>query len=301
MKAATEGVFKDVPTVMRQTVSPLWGDFLLEYVSPRYYDVKPPRLPSGNTAVTGFNPDQLYNAVLRQSTVLEHPWDKIALLLDGDPFQLAAFDKIMTDAVIFDLDGTLLDSLWAWEHSGSNYLRSKGINPSPELDKQLEQLSLQDGAVLIKKMYDLPYTVDEIIEETLRPVREHYYTDIPAKSKVPELLKLLKERGIKMAVATGSDGQLTRAVLTRLGLIDYFSVIITCDEVGVGKLSPVIYETTLTRLGTQKSRTVVVEDAPYAVETARTAQFYTIGVFDPKHRRQLSKIKKFSHKFVSFE
>ena len=60
------------------------------------------------------------------------------------------------DAVIFDLDGTLLDSLWAWENSGVNFLRTQGINPPEGFNDQLAQLSLMDGAKLVKEKYNLP-------------------------------------------------------------------------------------------------------------------------------------------------
>ena len=215
------------------------------------------------------------------------------------PFSL--FTKIKTDAVIFDLDGTLLDSLGAWDNAGVNYLLSRGLEPYENMTEELVQLSLLDGARLIKKRYNLPETAEQILEDTLAPVKKHYQTDIPAKSKVPALLDYLRSEGIKMAVATASDSELTKAALARLGLLDYFEFIITCDEVGVGKRSPLVYETALTRLKTEKSRTLVVEDALYAVETAHKAGFPTVGIAEQKSALDAPKIAAVADLFISLE
>ena len=182
------------------------------------------------------------------------------------------------DAVIFDLDGTLLDSLGAWEHSGSNFVRSQGFEPPDTLDDELVALSLMDGAKLIKTRYQLPQSPEEILALTLRPIRQHYYEDILPMPGVAQTLARLKAQGVKMAVATASDRELAERALRRLGLLDYFEFIITCDEVGVGKSSPKVYEEALHRLGTAKARTLVAEDALHALQTAHQAGLPTAAI-----------------------
>lgn len=188
--------------------------------------------------------------------------------------------KERVDAVIFDLDGTLLDSLSAWENSGVNFLRTQGIEPPEGLQEELVKMSLMDGARLVKERFSLPQEPEEILRLTLEPIRRRYFEDIAAKPGVPETLRRLKAQGVKLCIATASDGELARAALERLELLDLFDFIVTCDEVGVGKRQPAVYEEALRRLGTQKSRTLVAEDAPYALETARRAGFVTAGVAD---------------------
>ena len=182
------------------------------------------------------------------------------------------------DAVIFDLDGTLLNSLGAWEHSGSNFLRTQGIEPPATLDDELETLSLTDGAQLLKTRYHLPQNPQEILALTLRPIAQQYKNDILPMPGVPETLARLKAQGVKMAVATASDQELAHAALHRLGLLNYFEFIITCDEVGEGKSSPKVYEEALRRLGTTKPRTLVAEDALYSLQTAYRAGFPTAAI-----------------------
>ena len=186
--------------------------------------------------------------------------------------------KRQVDAVIFDLDGTLLNSLSVWEHSGSNFVRSQGFEPPAELDDQLVKMSLLDGAQLIKDTYHLPYTLEEIVEMTLRPIKNHYYQDIQPMPGIPEVLARLKAQGVKMAVATASYKEFAQVALARLGLADYFDFIITCDEVGVGKTSPKVYEVAAERLGSAKERTLVAEDALHALQTASRAGFKTAAV-----------------------
>lgn len=188
--------------------------------------------------------------------------------------------KTTVDAVIFDLDGTLLDSLSAWDRSGSNFLRTQGIVPPEGLDEELVRLSLMDGARLLKERFNLPQTPEEILRLTLQPIRARYYRDLEPKPGVPEILRFLKGQGVKLCVATASDRELAQAALQRAGLLELFDFIITCDEVGVGKSSPAVYEAALKRLGTQKSRTLVAEDALYALQTAKKAGFLTAGVAD---------------------
>lgn len=186
--------------------------------------------------------------------------------------------KADIDAVIFDLDGTLLNSLGAWEHSGSNFVRTQGVEPSGTLDDELVPLSLLDGAKLLKDRYQLPQSPEEILALTLRPIQAHYANDILPLPGVPETLARLKAQGVKMAVATASDRKLAEVSLKRLGLLDYFEFIITCDEAGGGKSSPKVYEEALLRLGTPKARTLVAEDALHALQTAQAAGFPTAAI-----------------------
>ena len=194
------------------------------------------------------------------------------------------------DAVIFDLDGTLLDSLSAWENASTRYVESRGFTMPKGLAEELSKMSLLEGAILIKEKFRLHESPEKILEDTLSPVKRRYETDLPLKIGVSYLLMQLHMRGIKMAVATASDKALAEAALRRLNVRHMFDFIITCDEVGVGKRNPFIYEQALSKLGTEKNRTLVVEDAPYAVHTAKEAGFPVAGVFDAHHPRHISHV-----------
>lgn len=190
-------------------------------------------------------------------------------------------DKKEIDGVIFDMDGTLIDSLGVWDGLAVKYLRSRGIEPPPDIDKEVIPLSLLEGAALLKERFNLPGTPEEILADAVAPVRQRYLTDLPLKKGVRELLEELKKQGIKMCVATASDKEFTLAVFKRLDVLSYFEFVITCDEVGAGKRTPKVYDVALEKLGTSKERTLVVEDALHALQTAHNAGYRTLAIADP--------------------
>ncbi len=187
-------------------------------------------------------------------------------------------DKI--DAVIFDMDGTLLDSIPIWDHAATKYLRSRGIELPEEIQEYVKNISLLEGARYIKEQLNLPDTPEDLLAGCLQIVRRGYLEEVPAKPGVEQLFQQLRAQGIKICVATSSDPVLARGAFERLGLLEYIDFIIGCDEVGVGKKSPDVYNAALARLGTARKRTLVVEDALYALETAKKAGFPTAGVPD---------------------
>lgn len=199
----------------------------------------------------------------------------------GGAVQLARLPgKKEVDAVIFDMDGTLLNTLGAWKNSTSNFLRSRGIEPPENIDAEMAALSLLEGAREIKKRFGFKESPEELLEEVLATVRKFYEEDAMPKPGVPGVLQALKKQGIKICVATASDRKFAEAAFKRTGLMEYIDFIITCDEVGVGKQNPLVYETALKKLGTDRKRTLVVEDALYALQTAKKAGFPTAGVYE---------------------
>ncbi|MCI5820895.1 MAG: HAD family phosphatase [Elusimicrobia bacterium] len=199
----------------------------------------------------------------------------------GGAEQLARLPgKKEVDAVIFDMDGTLLNTLGAWKNSTSNFLRSRGIEPPENIDAEMAALSLLEGARVLKERYGFKESPEELLEEVLATVRKFYEEDAMPKPGVPGVLQALKKQGIKICVATASNREFAEAAFKRTGLMEYIDFIITCDEVGVGKHNPLVYETALKKLGTNRKRTLVVEDALYALQTAKKAGFPTAGVYE---------------------
>lgn len=192
-------------------------------------------------------------------------------------------DRTQIDAVIFDMDGTLLNSLWAWDHAAARYLKTRGVDMSEEMEEHIQHISLAEGAQYLKRELNLDESPEEILAGTLGIVRQHYLNDVTPKEGVLQLLRTLHAQGIKISVATASDKELAHRVFEKWGLDTYIDFVITCDEVGIGKLSPAVYETALERLGTARERTLVVEDALYALKTAKKAGFLTAGIADSYH------------------
>lgn len=186
----------------------------------------------------------------------------------------------MIRGAIFDVDGTLMDSMEIWEDAGECYLMQMGITPEPGLSKILFTMSVEEGAVYLKKHYCLRQDCEKIVADVLKVVRDFYVNEAPLKDGAMEFLKQLDDRGIPMVVATSSEREHIEAAFERLGILEYFRRIFTCSEVGAGKSKPLIYYQAAGELGTIPEETYVFEDALYAIHTAADAGFRTVGVYD---------------------
>lgn len=193
----------------------------------------------------------------------------------------------MIKGAIFDLDGTILDSMWIWDSFGENYLRSLGKEqPKENLNKIFKTFTLEQSAQYYRKHYGVTLSVKENVTGVNAMVEEHYNSKVELKHGITDFLKNLYKKGVKMCVATVTDRYLVEATLKRLNIREYFSEIFTTTEVGYDKTTPHIYRTALAHLGTKKSETVVFEDAYHALLTAKNDGFIVAAVYDKHESRQ---------------
>ena len=203
----------------------------------------------------------------------------------------------MIKGAIFDLDGTLLDSMFIWDTIGEEYLRSLGKEPHEDLKETFMTLTLEEAAVYYREHYGVTLSVKEIVDGVNAMVEQTYRTKVTLKPGISEYLAWLKENGVRMCVATVTDRYLVEETLDRLGVRHYFSEIFTCAEVGFGKDKPIIYQKALEHLGTEKSDTYVFEDLPFALNTAKTDGFPTVGVYD-RHEAHQDELKELADYYV---
>ena len=192
----------------------------------------------------------------------------------------------MLKGAIFDLDGTLFDSMFIWDTAGEVYLRSIGIEPREDLQKVLKPMSLLQSATYIREKYGLSLTVEEIMDGINRTVEDFYFHTVQPKEGVVVFLEQMKNQGVKMCIATATDRYQAQAALKRCGMEAFFSEIFTCTDVGHGKDEPFIFEKALEHLGTTKADTVVFEDAYHAAKTAKADGFITVAVYDSHETKQ---------------
>ena len=197
----------------------------------------------------------------------------------------------MLKGAIWDLDGTLLDSMSAWDHVGENYLRSQGIEPEPDLDEAIAAMSLHQAADYFIEHYGVKQTHDELIKGAVAIVDDFYRYDAQLKPHVAELLAQLHQTGVKMCIATATERSLVEAALERCGVLQYFSEIFTCSSVGAGKDEPTIYREAMKFLGTDRSSTMVFEDSLHALTTAKNDGFYVTAVYDDHEENQEEMIR----------
>ena len=182
---------------------------------------------------------------------------------------------------IFDMDGTLVDSMVYWQRLGREYLASRGVTEGvDEVLERIKAMTMAESSALFIETFGLPGTPETVEAEMNAVMDGHYRSDIPLKPGAADYLALLKARGTKMCVATATPEPLARACLKRLGVLEDFAFLLSCDEVAAGKDRPDVFFEAARRLGSVPAETAAFEDALFAARTAKDAGFYTVGVYD---------------------
>lgn len=202
-------------------------------------------------------------------------------------------------SAIFDMDGTLLDSMPMWQGLGPDLLRRFGAEPSPDLRERLKAMTLRQGAAYCREAYHLDATVEELIGLLEQRVDDFYHSEVRAKPGVERFLSLLKMEGVWMFVATATDRHLAQAALRHAGIDGYFRGIVTSAEVPLGKEeSPEIYERAMRRLQSNKKDTVIFEDALHAIRTAKAAGFRVAAVYDASAQADEAEIRGLADYYI---
>ena len=191
---------------------------------------------------------------------------------------------------IFDMDGTLIDSLGYWEYLwgelGRKYLGVDGFMADTETDRTVRTITLTEASEFIKEKYFPMASAKEIYDFAIEILKEHYGNRVSAKEGTLEFLEHLRAMGVKMCVASATEPGYINYALERCGLNGFFEFVISCAEVGAGKEKPDVFLEALRRLGGDISEACVFEDSYVALETAKTAGFMTVGVFDKNNYNQ---------------
>ena len=182
--------------------------------------------------------------------------------------------------VIFDLDGTLADSMQIWDGIWEEYSDELGITLRPDQLRKMHSFSSIEEAEYVIKEFGLGLSPQEIVSGRNRLIQHFYDHEVPLKDGVIPVLEALSARGIKMCIASASERVLVEPVLRRCGINEYFGRIFSCGEEETSKSSPDIYIRAAAFMGTGIGETLVVEDALYAIKTAKKAGFPVAGVYD---------------------
>ena len=183
-------------------------------------------------------------------------------------------------AVIFDMDGTLIDSTGIWHEIDKAFFAKRNMELPKDYAQHIVHLGLTQAAVYTKETYHLEESVQDIIKEWHDMSVDMYKYHVPLKEGALELLKLFKDNGIKMAIATANDEPLYRPCIERLGIGDYFDEIADVNTAKEGKQSAKIYLDLANKLGAEPQNTLVLEDMPTCVKTAFKSGFITVAVYD---------------------
>lgn len=187
----------------------------------------------------------------------------------------------MIKGIIFDLDGTLIDSMGIWCSIDRAFLKENGVdNPPPDVSDKVKKLSIERAAEYFINNFGLKCTVKYIVDRIEELVRIEYEENITLKPYVCEVLDMLDRKNIPYGIATATYKNLAVAVLKRLGIYGRFKFLLTGSEYPRGKKFPDIYTGGAERLGLSPNEVLVVEDSLHCIETAINAGFVTVGVYD---------------------
>ena len=192
----------------------------------------------------------------------------------------------MITGVIFDVDGTLLDSMSIWDTIGEDYLRSIGYTPRENLSETFQTMSLRQAARYYQDEYGVTQPVDEIMDGVNGLLGRFYREQAALKPGAAEFVRALSGHGVRLCIATATERPLVEAALERGGILRYFEDVLTCTAVGAGKDEPLIYRQALERVGGDRANAVVFEDALHAAQTAKADGFLVAGVYDGHEKRQ---------------
>lgn len=183
---------------------------------------------------------------------------------------------------IFDMDGTLVDSMRYWRHLERDFLMSRGVS-APNMEEVLElakPLPLYQSILIFIERFGLEDTPEQVMDEMTTIMRQHYQNDVNPKPGAVKYLEELKKHGVHMCIVTATPKYLVEICLASLNLASYFDFLLSCDEVGAGKDRPDAFYIAAKRLGAIPSEIAVFEDSLQAAKTAKQAGFYTVGVYD---------------------
>ncbi len=195
-------------------------------------------------------------------------------------------------AYIFDLDGTLLDSLWIWDQIDVDFLKKRGIEVPPDYIDAIYSMSFPESAEYTISRFGLPDKADDLMREWNDMAAYAYGNTIPLKPYAREYLHALKEKGVKLGVATSLPVVLYEPALKNNGLYELFDVICSSDEAACGKTKPDIFLLAARKLGVDPRDCIVFEDNPQAMQSAKQAGMTVYGIYDETSKEQWQMITR---------
>ena len=203
------------------------------------------------------------------------------------------------NAVIFDMDGTLIDSTGLWHEIDKKFFAKRNMDLPKDYAQKIVHLGLKQAALFTKKEYGIEETPEEIIKEWRQMAIDFYVNEVQLKEGALELLKLFKDKGLKLAIATANDAELYMPCVSRLKIASYFDFI---DDVNVsqkGKEDGKIYLDLVDKMESKPENTLVLEDMPTCLKTVHGIGFPTIAVFDKASEKYEEEKRSNSDLFIN--
>ncbi|OQB14532.1 MAG: Phosphorylated carbohydrates phosphatase [Firmicutes bacterium ADurb.Bin193] len=193
---------------------------------------------------------------------------------------------------IFDLDGTLLDSMHIWHAIDRSFLEESGVKVPDNLSEMLKKKTIEQCVEYFISELGVAQSKKQVMKRLNELMRDVYLTRIELKPFAHRMLDRLKEKGIMLCVATANDYDLTCDALKHLGVLQMFLFVTTCGLLNCSKTEPKIYNYCAERLGLKPDEVLVFEDALHAAVVAKEAGFRVVGVYDRSSEAQKERMKE---------
>lgn len=184
------------------------------------------------------------------------------------------------EAVLFDLDGTLVESMSMWGDIDVEYLKKFHLPVPDGLQQAIEGLSMYQTAVYFKENFAIKDSLEEIMDDWNAMAYHKYTKEIPLKPGARKFLDHLKEKNIPCGIATSNSRILTEAILKSHQIKAYFPVMVTGDEIAKGKPDPEVYLEAARKLGVRPEKCLVFEDIPFGIMAGKNAGMTVCAVED---------------------
>ncbi len=201
-------------------------------------------------------------------------------------------------AVIFDVDGTLVDSMKLWKQVDIEFLGKRGISLPEKLQLEIEGMSYSETAIYFKARFDLPESLEEIKEEWRLMVGDYYKCHIELKSGAKDFLKLLYGKGLTIGIASSNSRELIDYMLDNHNIRKYFSYIRTSCEVDKGKPHPDVYLKVAGDMGVDPCHCLVFEDTVSGVMAAKSAGMKVFAMADEFSKGSRAKLEKMAEGYI---
>lgn len=182
--------------------------------------------------------------------------------------------------VIFDCDGTLVDSMEAWHEVDRQLCAEAGIALTPQDADAITTMSLEEASAYLHEQCGLGESTEAVMAMIFDRMRAFYANEVEARPGALAFVRALHERGVPMAVASSTSPDMLRTCLDRCGFAPFLQAVVSVDDLNTSKREPTVYDHARSFLGTDRAHTWGFEDAAYALDTLRGAGYRTAAIYD---------------------